>query len=101
MRGVQDTARRLRPLVECSSSGIHRCELTVFRFVDGFNPFLSFLDHDFQLLLPSLQLGADMSPLRIKIKNILLENLNLPLLDLVCSCDIQGTGNLRVTFDER
>ena len=63
-------------------------ELTVFRSVDGFNPFFSLLDHNFQLLFPSLQLGADMSPLRVEIKNILLESLDLSLFDLVRSRDI-------------
>ena len=100
MRGVQDTARRLPSLVEHLSNSIRGRGLTVFCFVNKFNPFVSFLDHSFQLLLSRLQLGADMSPLGIEIKNLLLESLNFPLLDLMRSRDIQGTGDLRVTLDE-
>ena len=101
MRGVQDTARRLQFLVESPPDRLYGCGLTVFRFLDRLNPFVSFLNHGFQLLLPGLQLGADMSPLGVEIQNLLLESLDLPLFDLVRSRDIQGTGDLRVTFDEQ
>ena len=100
MRGVQDTARRLRLLVECSPSGVCRRKLTVFCSVNGLDPFVSFLDHNLQFLLPGLQLGADVSPLGVEIENLLLESLDLPLFDLVCSRDVQGAGNLCITFDE-
>ena len=101
MRGVQDRARKLHLLTEFSSGRIYKFKLTVFRFLNGLDPFVSFLNYGFQLLFPGLQLGADVSPLGIEIKNLLLESLDLPLFDLVRPCDIQGTGDLRVTFDER
>ena len=51
MRGVQDMVKRLRLLVEISSGGMHECQLTVFCFFDGLDPFVSLLDHYFKFLL--------------------------------------------------
>jgi len=79
---------RLRLLVESSSDRIYKCKLTVFRLLNGLDPFVPFLNHGFKLLLPGLQLGADMSPLGVEIKNLLLESFDLPLFDLVRSRDI-------------
>jgi len=101
MRGVQDTARRLQFPVESSPDRLYRWGLTIFRFLDGLDPLVPFLNHGFQFLLPGPQLGADMSPLCVEIQNLLLESFDLPLFDLVGSRDIQGTGDLRVTFDEQ